>query len=421
MTGVGVLSAAGRGLAALTTAATHGRATFGAVTRFDVSARRTTRAALLPADLLPADLLPADLLATDLPADDLPTDPLRSDPVLSDPVRSDAPGRDTPGPDAPVPEATPTTGAVPSAAAMLDAIGQACRQAGLTATEGAALPVLLALHSDERTRATADAVAAGVRADWGAAGVTRVYTGACVAAATAVADAAALVATGRHERVLVAAVHLVGPGVFAVFDAGRALARDGELRPFSAGRTGTLLADAAAAVVVEAAPAAERRGAPALARLAGWGRTGDAHHVCRPEPDGTGVARAVEAALARAGVAPAEVGYVNANATGSDLSDQAEARALRRVFGPHTDHLPVSSSKSVHGHALEASALLELAVTIGALDSGLLPVNAGWLGPDPDVGLDLVLDGPRAARPAYALSLNSAFGGANTALLLAPG
>ncbi|RKT08821.1 3-oxoacyl-[acyl-carrier-protein] synthase II [Streptomyces sp. 1114.5] len=360
VTGIGVLSAAGHGLAALTEAVTHGKAAFGPVTRFDVAARRTTRAALLPTSPAPAG-------------------------------------------------------------AALDAIDQACRQAGLTAAEGATLPVLLALHSDEHTRATAEAVAAGVRAGWGAPGVTRVYTGACVAASTAVADAAALVAAGRHERILVAAVHLVGPGVFAVFDAGRALARDGELRPFSAGRTGTLLGDAAAAVLVEAAPAAERRAAPVFARLAGWGRAGDAHHVCRPEPDGTGVARAIEAAIGRAGAAPAEVGYVNANGTGSTLADRAEARALRRVFGRHTDELPVSSSKSVHGHALEASALLELAVTVGALETGLLPVNAGWLGPDPDVGLDLVLDGPRAARPRYALSLNSAFGGANTALLLAPG
>ncbi|MFJ7913014.1 beta-ketoacyl synthase N-terminal-like domain-containing protein [Kitasatospora sp. NPDC096204] len=366
VTGVGVLSAAGRGLAALTEAATHGKALFGPVTRFDVSARRTTRAALFP-------------------------------------------------------DTVPLARTLPLAGAVLDAIDQACRQAGLTAAEGAGLPVLLALHSDERTRATADAVAAGVRSDWGAPGVTRVYNGACVAASTAVADAGALVAAGRHERVLVAAGHLVEPGVFAVFDAGRALARDGEVRPFSAGRTGTLLADAAAAVLVEAAPAAERRGAPALARLAGWGRAGDAHHVCRPGPDGGGPARAIEAALARAGVDPVEVGYVNANGTGSTLADRAEANALRRVFGPHTDRLPVSSGKSVHGHALEASALLELAVTIGALGSGLLPVNAGWLGPDPDLALHLVLDGPHAARPSYALSLNSAFGGANTALLLSPG
>ncbi|MFF2041424.1 beta-ketoacyl synthase N-terminal-like domain-containing protein [Kitasatospora sp. NPDC058170] len=364
VTGVGVLSAAGSGLGALAEATAHGKAAFSTVTRFDVSARRTTRAALLPEPVALAD-------------------------------------------------------------AVLAAVDQACRQAGLPAAGGAgapdggAVPVLLALHSDLRTRDVSAAVAAGAARAWGVAGVTRVYTGACVAAGTAVADAAALVATGRHPRVLVAAGHLVEPGVFAAFDAGRALARDGELRPFSAGRSGTLLGDAAAAVVVEAEPAAERRGAPVLARLAGWGRTGDAHHVCRPEPDGDGAARAVEAALARAGVTPAEIGYVNANGTGSPLADRAEASALRRVFGPHAERLPVSSSKSVHGHALEASALLELAVTIAALRDGRLPVNAGWLGPDPDVAVDLVLDGPRAARPHYALTLNSAFGGANTALLVA--
>ncbi|MGV9269758.1 beta-ketoacyl synthase N-terminal-like domain-containing protein [Kitasatospora sp. NPDC003701] len=380
VTGVGVLSAAGTGLDALADATAHGKTAFTTVTRFDVSARRATRAALLAEPVSLAD-------------------------------------------------------------AVLAAVDQACRQAGLPAggdgagsggdgraaadrddrppTDPDGMPVLLALHSDLNTRAVTAAVAAGAAAAWNVAGVTRVYTGACVAAGTAVADAAAVVAAGRHHRVLVAAGHLVEPGVFAAFDAGRALARDGELRPFSAGRTGTLLGDAAAAVIVEAEPQAGRRGAPVLARLAGWGRAGDAHHVCRPEPGGDGVARAVEAALARGGVAPAEVGYVNANGTGSPLADRAEASALHRVFGTHAGRLPVSSSKAVHGHALEASALLELAVTIGALRDGRLPVNAGWLGPDPDVGLDLVLDGPRTDRPRYALTLNSAFGGANTALLVA--
>ena len=302
----------------------------------------------------------------------------------------------------------------PLAGAVLGAVADACEQSELPF--GA--PLLLALHSDLRTREVAEEVSKGSVA-LGLAGVTRVYTGACVAAATAVADAAALVVSGRYPRVVVAAGHLVEPGVFAAFDAGRALARDGQLRPFSTGRSGTLLGDAAAAVVVEADTAAAARGVRPLARLAGWGRSGDAHHVCRPRPDGAGVVRAVRAALARAAVAPSEVGYVNANGTGSPMSDLAEARALREVFGRALGTLPVSSSKSVHGHALEASALLELAVTIGALDSGRLPVNAGWLGPDPELGLNLVLNPREDVRPRCALSLNSAFGGANTALLVA--
>lgn len=358
LTGLGVLSAFGHGLAPLASAAAEGRPAFAEVTRFDVARRGTRRAALLP----------------------------------------DAP---------------------PLADAVLAAVDQATDDAALPAApQPDDTPLLLALHSDLHTRRVAAEVADGARRR-GLAGVTRVYTGACVAAATAVADAAALVAAGRHPRVLVAAGHLVEPGIFAAFDAGRALARDGELRPFSAGRSGTLLGDAAAAVLVEADTAAAARGAPVAARLAGWGRTGDAHHVCRPEPAGEGLARAVTAALTRAGVAPQEVGYVNASGTGSPLADRAEANALRTVFGGHLAQLPVSSTKSVHGHALEASALLELAVTTAALGAGLLPVNAGWLGPEPELGLDLVLAAPRAVRPRYALSLTSAFGGANSALLVA--
>ncbi|KJS51502.1 3-ketoacyl-ACP synthase, partial [Streptomyces rubellomurinus subsp. indigoferus] len=109
---------------------------------------------------------------------------------------------------------------LPLAGIVLDAIGQACRRAALTGAQAAALPVLLSVHSDERTGATPRAVAAGTAARWGPPGVTRVYTAACVAAATAVAAAAVVVATGRHERVLVAGGHLVEPGLFAEFDAG---------------------------------------------------------------------------------------------------------------------------------------------------------------------------------------------------------
>jgi len=96
----------------------------------------------------------------------------------------------------------------------------------------------------------------------------------------------------------------------------------------------------------------------------------------------------------------------------------AEVAALYRAFGPRAGHVPVSSTKSVHGQALEASALLELIITMLALREGQLPVNAGYLGPDEDCRLDLVVDQPRPASARYALSLNAAFGGANTALLV---
>ena len=173
-----------------------------------------------------------------------------------------------------------------------------------------------------------------------------------------------------------------------------------------------------ATVVLEAAQTAAARGARALAVLAGWGRAGDAHHVVGPRPDGVGLARAIDSALRRAGVGADQVGYVNANANGAVLGDSAEVEALKLVFGDGLGRVPVSSTKGVHGHALEGSALLELVVTVEALRSGRLPVQAGLLAPDPQCPLDLVRDHPRQSTTRYALSLNSAFGGANTALLV---
>lgn len=275
-----------------------------------------------------------------------------------------------------------------------------------------AAPLLLALHADERTASVIEAVDPSAR----------VYTGACVAASTAVADAAAAITAGRHHRVVVAAGYLVERDTYALFDAGRALSRDGAVRPFSRDRSGLLLGDAVVAVVLESAEAVSVRGGRAIARLAGWGRAGDAHHVCRPAPDGDGLARAGRAALDRAGIGAAQIGYVNANGAGSTLGDRSEANALRALFGADTDRARVGATKSVHGHALEASALLELAVTIGALAAGRqLPATAGWLGPDQDCGIRplLAADPPPPRPPGYALTLNAAFGGANTALVVA--
>jgi 3-oxoacyl-[acyl-carrier-protein] synthase II len=296
---------------------------------------------------------------------------------------------------------------------LLRVIGAALRGAGLAGSDAQQTPVLLALHADARTRALATHVGCVYE-------VENVYTCACVAASTAVADAATRISLGHAERIVVAAGYLVEPDTFAVFDAGRALARDGRARPFSPGRGGLLLGDAVAAVVLEAEPAARDRGAPVLARIPGWARTGDAYHVCRPAPDGSGLGRAIGGALQRAGLRPEQLGYVNANATGAPLADGAETAALRDVLGAHVGGVPVSSTKSVHGHALEASALLELIVSILAVREGRLPVNAGYLD-SPEAAeqqLNLVLDPGRPTTSPYALSLNSAFGGANTALLV---
>jgi len=300
----------------------------------------------------------------------------------------------------------------PLADELAEVIGAAC--AGLSTVERANTPLLLGIHGHPEAGRSPGVTTAGFATDLaartGLAGVARVYTCACVSGSTAVADAAASIRAGRSGRIVVAAGYLVEPDQFALFDAGRALATDGAARPFSAGRTGLLLGDAVSAVVLE--PLGKRE---ILAEVAGWGRAGDAHHVVRPHPDGHGMARAIRAALRRAGIAPDELGYVNANAGGAD-GDRAEAAALRNALG--TARIPVSSTKSVHGHGLEGSGLLELVVTVLAVRAGKLPVNAGHLGADPACDLDLILDAPRPAVSPYALTVNAAFGGANTALLV---
>ncbi|MFC9689706.1 beta-ketoacyl-[acyl-carrier-protein] synthase family protein [Kribbella sp. NPDC056951] len=268
------------------------------------------------------------------------------------------------------------------------AIATACIQAGV---DRSTTPLLLAMHS-------------APACDFGQA---RVYTSACVSGSTALADAAALISSGRADRIVVAGAYLVEPYQFALFDAGRALASDNVVRPFSAERRGTLLGDGVAAVVLEAGAG--------LARLAGWGRAGDAYHPCQPAPDGRGLAVALRRALERAGVSPDDVGYVNANATGTLFSDQAEAAALGAVFRSSP---PVSSTKGLHGHALEASGVVEFVVMVQALLDGKLPVNAGFLGSDPQCPVDVILDAPRSVQTQVGVSVNSAFGGANTALVV---
>jgi 3-oxoacyl-(acyl-carrier-protein) synthase len=184
------------------------------------------------------------------------------------------------------------------------------------------------------------------------------------------------------------------------------------VRPFSLGRKGILLGDGVAAIVLEAGSTATRE---PLGWVRGWGRAGDAYHVVQPRPDGSGLARAIESALHRAAISPAELGYVNAHGSGSPQSDVAEANALRLS---QAHDVPVSSTKSLHGQSLEASPLVELIATVLAIREGQLPPTAGFLEPDPQCSLNLILDEPLAASPRYALSLNSAFGGANTALIV---
>jgi 3-oxoacyl-[acyl-carrier-protein] synthase II len=261
----------------------------------------------------------------------------------------------------------------------------------------------------------AEAIATGL----GLQGPRFAFTNACVASSAAIIHACRLISSGRIEAAVCAGGYLVEEEVFAKFDSGRALARDGAVRPFSADRSGLLLGDGVAAVVLESAEHARSRGARPLSTVAGWGAASDAYHIAQPHPDGAGLAAAARQALRRSGDPDgADIGYVNAHGTGTRHNDVAETRGLREVFGERAGSVPVSSTKSTTGHLLEAAGAVEFVITMLALADGVLPPTAGYTRPDPECDLDCV---PHVARPAdvrRALTLNAAFGGANTALVL---
>ncbi len=186
-------------------------------------------------------------------------------------------------------------------------------------------------------------------------------------------------------------------------------------RPFDRDRKGMSIGEGAGFLVLEAAERARARGARTWAVLAGHGVTTDAYHVTAPDPEGEGMVRAMQAALARAGLEPSAVGYANAHGTGTPQNDRTEARALARVFGE--GGLLVSSTKSMIGHTMAAAGSLEAIATILALEHGLVPPTANLDTLDPDVAFDCV---PRVARRAdleWAISNSFGFGGQNATLL----
>ncbi|MEW2114878.1 beta-ketoacyl-[acyl-carrier-protein] synthase family protein [Streptomyces sp. NPDC005474] len=253
----------------------------------------------------------------------------------------------------------------------------------------------------------------------GVSGPRLTFTNACVASAAAIIHACRLISSGRLDVAVCAGGYLVEEETFGKFDSGRALSRDGMVRPFSADRSGLLLGDGVAAVVLESAEHARRRGARPLASVVGWGAATDAHHIAQPHPEGAGLARAAQQALRLAGDPDgASLDYVNAHGTGTKYNDGAETRGLRAAFPKWAESIPVSSTKSTTGHLLEAAGVVEFVITMLALLDGVLPPTAGYGAPDPECDLDYVPNEPRPADAHRALTINAAFGGANTALVL---
>jgi len=264
-------------------------------------------------------------------------------------------------------------------------------------------------------RAMSNAGASRVSFEYGITGPVYTVSTACSSANHAIGQAFRMVRSGEVDMALAGGSEApLSTGFLKAWEAMRVVAPD-TCRPFSRDRRGLILGEGAAVLVLEPFDHARARGATILGEIAGFGMSSDAHHIT--QPSAIGAARAMRAALLDAAISPGAVGYVNAHGTGTLANDATETEAIKSVFGEHAGKLLVSSTKSMHGHALGAAGALEAAATLGALRCGLIPPTANFTAADPACDLDVVPNAPRSAQIECALSNSFAFGGLNAVVL----
>ena len=188
-------------------------------------------------------------------------------------------------------------------------------------------------------------------------------------------------------------------------------------RPFDVDRDGFVLGEGAGVLVLEGMDSAESRGAVPIAEIAGYGSTADAHHVTEPSPGGEGSARAMKLALRDAGLEAADIDYINAHGTSTQLNDKYETMAMKSVFGDSVHKIPISSTKSMTGHLLGASGALEAVVSVMSIVEGALPPTINLDNPDPDCDLDYTPHESRRGRIEAVMSNSFGFGGHNSSLV----
>jgi 3-oxoacyl-[acyl-carrier-protein] synthase II len=268
-----------------------------------------------------------------------------------------------------------------------------------------------------------NAAASWIGIDHGLRGPNLTYSTACSSSAVAIGEAARRIAHGE-VRVMIAG-GTEAPltfGTLKAWEALKTLAQEdvanpaASCKPFARDRTGLVLGEGAAIVVLEDAEHARLRGAYVHAEVAGYGLATDTEHITRPSVGGQ--AKAMTLALADAGLAPPDVGYINAHGTGTQANDAVETAAIKEVFGAAARRCPISSTKSMHGHLLGAAGALEFIISILALQRRIAPPTAHLRIRDPDCDLDYVAEGARHIEGTTAVMSNSfAFGGTNAVLI----
>ena len=259
---------------------------------------------------------------------------------------------------------------------------------------------------------------------YGARGPNFTLTSACASGAHAIGESLELIRRGAIDVAITGGVEAVLTELcVSGFCAMRALSTRNEeperaSRPFAVGRDGFVISEGAGIVVVEELEHARARGARIYAEVAGYGASADAHHITAPHPEGEGVVVAIERALASAGLSPSDIDHVNAHATSTPMGDEGEARAIRRVFGAHTERLLVTAPKSMLGHTLGAAGGIETAVVALTLARSLIPPTINLDERDPACELPIVTGRAREGRVNAAVKNSFGFGGTNASLVL---
>ncbi|HUZ89623.1 MAG TPA: beta-ketoacyl-ACP synthase II [Candidatus Acidoferrales bacterium] len=270
----------------------------------------------------------------------------------------------------------------------------------------------------------ADMAAGIVSMQTGARGINFAIVSACASSGHGIGEAAEIIRRGDAVAMLAGGAEAtITPLTMGAFCQIKATSERNDepqaaCRPWDLGRDGFIMGEGAVMMVLERMDHAEARGARVWGEIAGYGASSDGYHFTAPNPEGEGAARAMRKALAKSGYSADQVGYVNAHGTSTKLGDIAETKAIKSVFGAHAAQLPVSSTKSMHGHLLGAAGALEAAATILALDRGVLPPTINLDNPDPECDLDYI---PLRARPKkvdLAISNSFGFGGHNATLVI---
>ena len=258
---------------------------------------------------------------------------------------------------------------------------------------------------------------------YGARGPNMAIVTACATGTNSIGEAAEMIRRGAADVMLAGSSEAaLAPITFAGLGAMGAISTRNDAperasRPFDAERDGFVVGEGAGVVVLESLEHAQERGAHILAELSGYGATNDAFHITAPIEDGAGAAQCMQLALDDSGLAPDEIGYINAHGTSTHLNDKTETMAIKTVFGPQAYQIPVSSTKSMTGHLMGGSGSVEAVFCVQSLQSDMLPPTINYENPDPECNLDYIPNQARSKRVDHVMSNSFGFGGHNATLV----